>query len=45
MIDLQTIQQCTQDIHPTTIMRIMSLETRHNPYTIGFRIVNAEKLL
>jgi type IV secretion system protein VirB1 len=39
MIDFHTIQQCTQDVHPTTIMRIMSVETRHNPYTIGFRIV------
>jgi type IV secretion system protein VirB1 len=39
MIDLQTIQQCTQDVHPTTIMRIMTVETRKNPYSIGFRIV------
>jgi len=38
-IDMQTIQQCTQDVHPTTIMRIMTVETRKNPFTIGFRIV------
>ncbi len=43
LINLQTIQQCTQDVHPITIMRIMTVETRKNPYQIGFRIVKNKK--
>jgi len=43
MIDIPTIQQCTQDVHPSTIMRIMTVETRKNPYMIGFRIVKDKK--
>ena len=39
LIDFQTIQQCTQEVHPATIMRIMTVETKKNPYTLGFRIV------
>ena|SRR5687767_7974188 len=39
IIDFHTVQQCAPEVHPTTIMRIMTVETRKNPYTIGFRIV------
>ena len=43
IISIPTIQQCTQDVHPSTIMRIMTVETRKNPYTIGFRILKNKK--
>ncbi|MFM2344015.1 MAG: hypothetical protein RLZZ210_624 [Pseudomonadota bacterium] len=43
LIDFQTIQQCTEDVHPSTIMRIMSVETSKNPLMIGFRIVKSKK--
>ncbi len=43
MLNIDTIQQCAPDVHPTTIMRIMTVETKKNPYTIGFRIVKNKR--
>jgi type IV secretion system protein VirB1 len=39
MIDFQTIAQCAPNVHPIVMQRIMTIETRHNPHAIGFRIV------
>jgi type IV secretion system protein VirB1 len=39
MIDIAIIQQCAGNVHPFVMQRIMHVETQHNPFAIGYRIV------
>ncbi len=38
-MDLAIIQKCAPDVHPYVIQRMMTVESRHNPFAIGFKIV------
>lgn len=39
MIDIAILHQCSPDVHPMVMQRIMTVETGHKPFSIGYRIL------